>query len=554
LNESAWDNITELESLPPFNGLVSSFEQNERDWKAWYLSSSPEETPLPAEWENKLGELQKMLIIRSIRVDRVLFCSTSFVANNLGQRYIDPPILDIPDVLAGSSPRTPLIFVLSPGVDPTTSLQQLAQKLNMEQKFHYLSLGQGQAPKATKLIQEGIKMGTWVFLANCHLSISYMPTLDKIIESIPSEKPHADFRLWLSSSPHPQFPISILQSGLKMTTEPPKGIRANMSRLFSSVVTDEAYNRCSKREVYNPLLFSLAFFHSILLERKKFLTLGWNVVCDFNDSDFDICENLTVVLLEEYIETPWEALKYLIAEANYGGRVTDDWDRRILRSYINHLFNDEAVTTPQYKLSNLSNYYIPEGTEMQHYRDYINSLPASDKPEVFGQHPNADIASQMRESTNILDTLLSLMPQTSNGQAGTVEEKVMTTVQDLEKRVPELIDYETTYASVKHDMNPFNVVLLQEIKRYNHLLNLVKKALEDLQKGIMGLIVMNSELEEAFNSIYEGKVPSKWGTAYSSMKPLAGWMRDLILRVDHFSGWSKGYCCFNSEMNPNCSG
>jgi dynein heavy chain len=49
-----------------------------------------------------------------------------------------------------------------------------------------------------------------------------MPQLDKLVEQLQVESPHPDFRLWLSSSPHPEFPISILQVGIKMTTEPPK--------------------------------------------------------------------------------------------------------------------------------------------------------------------------------------------------------------------------------------------------------------------------------------------------------------------------------------------
>lgn len=61
-----------------------------------------------------------------------------------------------------------------------------------------------------------------MFLANCHLSLSWMPKLDKIVEMLQSGKVHPEFRLWLSSSPHPDFPISILQAGIKMTTEPPK--------------------------------------------------------------------------------------------------------------------------------------------------------------------------------------------------------------------------------------------------------------------------------------------------------------------------------------------
>ncbi len=68
-----------------------------------------------------------------------------------------------------------------------------------------------------------ISQGDWVFLANCHLSLSWMPQLDKLVEEeLQNQTPHPDFRLWLSSTPHPGFPISILQAGIKMTTEPPK--------------------------------------------------------------------------------------------------------------------------------------------------------------------------------------------------------------------------------------------------------------------------------------------------------------------------------------------
>lgn len=72
--------------------------------------------------------------------------------------------------------------------------------------------------------------GHWVFLANCHLSLSWMPELDKLVEQLQVEQPHPSFRLWLSSSPHPDFPITILQAGIKLTTEPPKvGLRPRAS-------------------------------------------------------------------------------------------------------------------------------------------------------------------------------------------------------------------------------------------------------------------------------------------------------------------------------------
>ncbi len=70
----------------------------------------------------------------------------------------------VSQVLADSSMRTPLIFVLSPGVDPTASLVQLAETSGMGQRFFALSLGQGQAPIATRLIKEGVANGEVISL------------------------------------------------------------------------------------------------------------------------------------------------------------------------------------------------------------------------------------------------------------------------------------------------------------------------------------------------------------------------------------------------------
>lgn len=134
-----------------------------------------------------------------------------------------------------------------------------------------------------------------------------MPKLDKIVEVMQDGKSHKNFRLWLSSNPNPDFPIAILQNSIKMTTEPPKvklknynnirkcrynnhwsqGLKANMKRLYNTI-TDVQFSKCTSQSKYKKLLFSLCFFHSILIERRKFQNLGWNAIYSFNDSDFEV--------------------------------------------------------------------------------------------------------------------------------------------------------------------------------------------------------------------------------------------------------------------------
>ena len=66
-----------------------------------------------------------------------------------------------------------------------------------------------------------------------------------------------------------------------------QGLKANMKRLYN-LVTEQQFARCHKQDKYKKLLFTLCFFHSVLLERKKFLMLGWNIAYEFNDSDFEV--------------------------------------------------------------------------------------------------------------------------------------------------------------------------------------------------------------------------------------------------------------------------
>ncbi|XP_026819508.1 dynein heavy chain 2, axonemal-like [Rhopalosiphum maidis] len=532
LSSSNWDNISELNKLPGFLGVEKSFEQFSREWKQWYMSSNPESLKLIGNWNENTNSFQKMLFVRSLRLDRLSFAISNFIVSKLGSKFIEPPVMDVKSALEDSSCKTPLIFLLSPGVDPTNTLVALASNFNTT--YASLSLGQGQSLVATQLIEEGQKKGMWVFLANCHLSLSWMPQLDKIVDVMQDGKSHPDFRLWLSSNPNPDFPIALLQSAIKMTTEPPKGLKANMKRLYQNI-TDQQFEKCNSQEKYKKLIFSLCFFHSILIERKKFQNLGWNVIYSFSDSDFEVSENLLSIYLDEYEETPWKALKYLIAGICYGGHVTDNMDRRLLDTYIAQYFNEDAIKTPHYRLSSLSNYFIPRDGNLQMYRNYIDSLPNVDSPEIFGQHGNAEMASLMGENRIICDALMILQGQSTVAEENT-EGKVLDLSSKILKKLPDLIDYDTTAKNIKRF--PLDIVLLQEIQRYNSLLSDIKISLIGLKKGIKGLAVMSSDLEKIFQCINEGRVPGQWLKTYPSLMSLGPWTQDLIERINHFKTWA----------------
>uniref|UniRef100_A0A7S1KN20 Dynein-1, subspecies f n=1 Tax=Percolomonas cosmopolitus TaxID=63605 RepID=A0A7S1KN20_9EUKA len=539
LPEEAWDNIYELDRLPSFHGIANSFEEVAVDWKEWYTSQEPENQNLPSEWQTKLNTYwERMIVVRAARADRVSIMVKEYIKDKMGEKYITPPVNDIAQIFHGSSCYTPFIFVLSPGVDPAEGLKRFAEQHNVN--LRSLSLGQGQEVEAKNLISTARVEGEWVFLANCHLMIKWMPELEKIIETFtdPDQKPDGKFRLWLSSKPHPKFPITILQKSRKITTEPPQGLGSNIKRLYQPFEAEEFEHACSK-PVYKRLLFSLAFFHSVLLERRKFGMLGWNIPYDFNDSDFAISNDILKLYLEKYDEIPWEALRFLIGEVNYGGRVSDDNDRRVLNVYAHQYFNDQIASTPEYKLCDDKRYAIPKDGRLDVYTKAISQLPSDDPPIAFGQHPNADISSQIFNSTNLLNKMLSLTAMVSSGaDQKTPEDIVMETARDiLENRLPEPID---TSVAEGAGVNALTTVLLQESQRYNELLDIIRSSLSDLILSVKGELVMTEELEEVFRYLYEGKVPPLWKKAYPSMKLLASWIRDFSQRMEQLKDWSEG--------------
>jgi dynein heavy chain len=132
----------------------------------------------------------------------------------LGNKYVDPPAFNLKDAFEDSSCSSPLIFVLSPGSDPTGQLYQFAVECDVKKTVHF-SMGKGQGEKAEAAIKQAIKSRTWVVLHNVHLATSWMSQLELLCnEFLKPDIADKDFRLWLTSYPSPAFPVSILQNGI----------------------------------------------------------------------------------------------------------------------------------------------------------------------------------------------------------------------------------------------------------------------------------------------------------------------------------------------------
>ena len=210
-----------------------------------------------------------------------------YVRFTIGEFFTESPPFDLEGAFSDSASTTPLIFILSPGADPTDYLLQLAQsKGKGGGGLRIISLGQGQGPIAERAIETAQKVGDWVCLQNCHLAVSWLAKLEQIVEKTQNDSASVNqsFRLWLTSMPSQAFPVPVLQNGIKVTNEPPRGLKANLTRTFGDISADE-YESCAKSSVFKKLAFATAFFNALILERRKFGAVGWNIPYEWMNSD-----------------------------------------------------------------------------------------------------------------------------------------------------------------------------------------------------------------------------------------------------------------------------
>eukprot|EP01012_Entosiphon_sulcatum_P030911 TRINITY_DN3847_c0_g1_i1.p1 TRINITY_DN3847_c0_g1~~TRINITY_DN3847_c0_g1_i1.p1 ORF type:complete len:4187 (-),score=787.17 TRINITY_DN3847_c0_g1_i1:47-10915(-) len=538
LTEEAWSDIQAIaRALPKFEGFAVEFSKEVAHYKAYFDAQDAHRFPLHAS-RDSMTRLEKLIVLRCLRPDKVSQGVQDFVEEIMGDKYIQPPTFNLHDSYRDSDPCSPLIFILSPGADPMDELMKFAETMKMSKKLHPISLGQGQGKKAESLIQEGVERGSWVVLQNCHLAVTWMPTLEAIVEHFSPETTKREFRLWLTSMPSNRFPVSVLQVGIKMTNEPPKGLKANVTRSYQSF-TDEFLDDSKHAGEFKKLLFGLCLFHAVIQERRKFGALGWNISYEFTTADLNVCIKQLQHFLDVYEHIPYVVIKFLTGQINYGGRVTDDRDRRCLMTLLDRFIRPEVIEDG-YKYSPSGTYRTLEPGNRAYYLDHIRTeWPLNPQPEVFGLHENADITYARNETFAMVRTILSMESGASTAGGLSREEVLQGIVQTITDKVPTLFDEEAFIKAypTKYEES-MNTVLNQEAGRFNKLLNEMHRSLKELRRAIKGEVVLSQELEEMGTSMYNNQVPKIWADrAYPSLKALSAWVDDLVRRCQFIDMW-----------------
>ncbi|KAI8425212.1 hypothetical protein MSG28_007028, partial [Choristoneura fumiferana] len=492
---------------------------------------APENSPYPWLSNNGFGgivALAKMDAFENLDKEIEGATKSAFCEENLGTKYVEARTPPLEVSYRESNCTTAMFFILSPGVDPLKDLEKLGRKLGYavdKKNFHIVSLGQGQEVVAEEGMTVASANGHWVILQNIHLVAKWLATLEKKMEET-FEDPDPTYRLFLSAEPagDPAYhiiPQGILESSIKITNEPPIGMWANLHKSLDNF-SQETLEMCSKEAEFKSVLFALCYFHAVVAERRKFGPQGWNRVYPFNFGDLTICVYVLYNYLEANPRVPWEDLRYLFGEIMYGGHITDDWDRRLCRTFLLEYMQPELVDG---ECQLAPGFISPPNSDYVGYHGYIDDFLPDETPYLYGLHPNAEIGYLTTVSERLFKVVFEMQPRDTGAQSGggaTKEELVRAILEDVLDRVPEPFNLQELMGKME-ELTPYTIVALQECERMNKLMGEIRR----------------SDMEKLMESLFMDKVPDSWTKlAYPSLLGLASWFSDLCLRLAELESWS----------------
>jgi dynein heavy chain len=554
LPKASWECVQALCEIEEFQKFSSDLVEAAPRFREWFNHITPEREKLPLDWAGlDRHPFQKMLVVRALRPDRIATSLLDFIRVSLpdGSEYADcdsalssVEILD--NSLADSTPTVPIYFILSPGANVMGDLDTLAAKYGFEsgESYHNVAMGQGQDVVAMSNLELAHRNGHWVVLNNIHLMPNWLIELEKKLDEFALDGSHAKFRLFLSSDPANSIPIGLLNRCIKITNEPPAGLKANIKRAFASL-NKETFDEFDSK--MKSILFGLCHFHAIMLERKQYGPMGFNMMYPFSIGDL----RDSAVVLSNYMENsgggkiPWVDLRYIFGEIMYGGHIVNDFDRALANTYLEFYMREELLDEmemfPYNEEEKNVSFTCCAPTTFDKYLEHIDLGLTQDTPIAFGLHPNAEIDFRTTMSNKIMSTLLELQPREGGSGEGAMspDEIAQGVTSDIIDRFAEKrFDTEDISRSLE-EQGPYQNVFLQEMEVMNNLLSEIVRSLKELLLGFAGELTISDAMDTLKNSLFLDVIPGTWyKRAWPSQRKLATWLLDFQLRLNQLEEWS----------------
>ncbi|XP_075742036.1 dynein cytoplasmic heavy chain beethoven [Rhipicephalus microplus] len=372
-------------------------------WQPFARSGHCEEQ-LPEHATRCLSPFQQALLVQCLRPDRALSALGRFACRALGLQGLNPGAVPLQQLLQDGS--RPLLLVTAPGADPGQELRDAAQG-RLQQVF--LGRGAQQQQAAQDALRRQSQTNTWLWLANLHLATQWLPFLAQELARL---ERHPDFRLCLSTEPHPAIPSALLKACLTVAYEPPAGVRRSMRRTYDAwgpSALNGASLLCAQAH------FALAWLHAILQERLSYVPQGWTKRYEFSEADLragaDAVQRLCGRSGNGGISSgPWETLRGLFELSVYGAHLDDPFDRRVLSAYVRQCFDQSTLPGSDRKepAQLAPGVRVPTSTSFQTHIQLIEQLPDEDAGRYLGLAANVEGSVQRLGALSLVAELRRL--------------------------------------------------------------------------------------------------------------------------------------------------
>ncbi|KAK3755600.1 hypothetical protein QZH41_017589, partial [Actinostola sp. cb2023] len=423
--------LTRLTQMDAFSNIQTYINSNRRnhtiihsmviaqEFFEWLESGTPE-SDVPSCWATSLNlstTVNQLLVIQALRPDRVIAMLHQVVDIIFGEAFMHNAEqgLDLATVVEKEvKASTPLLMCSVTGYDASGWVDDLAAEQN--QACSSIAIGSAEGfSDAEKAINFAVKSGRWVLLKNVHLAPSWLVTLEKKLHTL---SPHANFRLFLTMEINPKVPVNLLRASRIFVFEPPPGVKANLLRTFSAVPASRMCQAPSERA---RLYFLLAWLHAIVQERLRYSPLGWSKRYEFTESDLRVGFDTLDTWLDSVAQgrtnlppkkIPWDALRALMSSAIYGGRIDNEFDQRLLSTFVNRLFIVNSFE-PDFPLiidvdGKGRNIIMPDGIRREQFVQWVEKLPDIQTPSWLGLPNNAEKLLLTQRGQDLIAKLLKM--------------------------------------------------------------------------------------------------------------------------------------------------
>ena len=545
--------------------LKCEFKKHGNEWSHWIRSNDPEstlESHILCKLSAQITDFEQLLLIQTLRKDRLSIATNQFIFKylNLNSKSSTNVNVSLKELYEKETSSTiPILFVITPGADPSTELRELALNIVGKDNYNEMAMGSGQQYDAINLIKISSEKGHWICLKNLHLVIPWIKELEQLLSSLSH---HTNFRLWLTTESHAHFPSILLTNALKITCEPPPGLKQNLTRTLS--LWSDEYMAMNNNPIRAQLLFVLSWFHGIIQERRTYIPCGWNKYYEFNEADLRASMDIIDSIFDKpqnviscAAQIPWKLLWGLLSLAIYGGRIDNDIDFATMNAYLNSYFNAKVIGTKN--ANNKSDLrsiagaewlqHLPQSTQKYEYNNLVSTIPDSDSPNIFGLPLNANNIVSLQNAKQLLQRLKLLSVVTVIGGDTASVDKVSQLRQTQRKRMEPIINLwkelqasnaqENKTNNIKKKNPVINAIGL-EIEKVHAFIGCINKSIIKMEKALFGNGALNMELQEDIKEIMSGIVPWRWNKHWNKGQGPSNpqiFLSELMKRKQALLGW-----------------